>query len=330
MMDRKIKLSFILVLVISFIIFGSTSCFAAEANIVATSTKVGGDVIVTVTLPNECNEYQGRIKVVFADGAEKTSDLRHAATNTDGIPDNNFSRTISYTVKADVVGNGTAKMVDIVLGDGKGNKINTKDTVQTGFKVTASDSNDDNTNTNTNTVTNTVTDDSKDTNTVTNEVKEEKKEEIKVTIKEEVKKTMYVAEDVSSCNVRNADSKKAEIIGGLKRGAEVEVTGITSNGWYRIKYYGETAYVADVLSNEKPEKIEEDNEKNEVSNEVTNTADDTNTIENNTDELEKLKNEIGVIPEVGNNITDVLFMIVTIFSIGYVFYINNKNRNIEE
>ena len=70
--------------------------------------------------------------------------------------------------------------------------------------------------------------------------------------------------------------------------------------------------------------------KNEVSNEVTNTTDDTNTIENGTDELEKLKNEIGVIPEVGNNITDVLFMIVTIFCIAYVFYINNKNRNIEE
>ena len=326
MMDRKIKLSFILVLVISFIMFGSISCFAAEANIVATSVKVGEDVVVTVTLPNECNEYQGRIKVVFADGTEKISDLKHAATNTDGIPDNNFSRTISYTVKADVVGNGTAKMVDIVLGDGKGNKINTKDIVQTGFKVTASDSMDNNSNS----VTNTVTDNSKDTNTVTNEVKEEKKEEIKVTIKEEVKKTMYVAEDISSCNVRNADSKKAEIIGGLKRGAEVEVTGITSNGWYRIKYYGETAYVADVLSNEKPEEIEEDDEKNEVSNEVTNTTDDTNTIENGTDELEKLKNEIGVIPEVGNNITDVLFMIVTIFCIAYVFYINNKNRNIEE
>ena len=168
------------------------------------------------------------------------------------------------------------------------------------------------------------------TNTTEKPKEETKKEPIKVTMKEEVKKTMYVAEDISSCNVRNADSKKAEIIGGLKRGAEVEVTGITSNGWYRIKYYGETAYVADVLSNEKPEEIEKDDEKNEVSNEVTNTADDTNTIENGTDELEKLKNEIGVIPEVGNNITDVLFMIVTIFCIAYVFYINNKNRNIEE
>ena len=48
MMDRKIKLSFILVLVISFIMFGSISCFAAEANIVATSVKVGEDVVVTV------------------------------------------------------------------------------------------------------------------------------------------------------------------------------------------------------------------------------------------------------------------------------------------
>ena len=184
------------------------------------------------------------------------------------------------------------------------------------------------------------------TNTTTEKPKEEEKkpEPIKVTMKEEVKKTMYV--DVSSCNVRNADSKKAEIIGGYRKGAKVEVTGITTNGWYRINYYNEVAYVADVLSNEKPEVVEnevknevenkvenkvtnkvENKVKNEIKNEVSNDVDMENALENTTNELEELKNSIGVIPEVGNNIFDVLFVIVTVMAIGYVFYVSYKNRD---
>lgn len=329
MNSYKSKISLILVGIISFLIIFCNSVFAVEANIVATSVNVGENVTVTVTLPNECNEYEGRIKVIFADGTEKISDMKKAATNNTGLPGNEFTRTITYTVKADVAGNATAQMYDIVLGDGKGNKINTKDVVQTGFKVSSAS-----TNTVSNEVSNKV-----DSNTVKNEVKE--KEEIKVVIKEEVNKTMYVAEDVSSCNVRNADSKKAEIIGGLRSGAEVKVTGITSNGWYRIKYYADTAYVADVLTDKKPDKNKNevsnkvenkvDNKiNNKVENKVENSINNTNeVVENNTQELDKLKNEIGVIPEVGNNIADVLFVIVTVFSIGYIVYIVNRNKDIE-
>ena len=144
---------------------------------------------------------------------------------------------------------------------------------------------------------------------------------------------MRIYVDVSSCNVRNADSKKAEIIGGLKRGAKVEVTGITTNGWYRIKYYKDVAYVADVLSDEEPEIVENEvsNEvKNEVNNEVSNLVDNEieieNVVDDNTNELEELKNTIGVIPEVGNNIFDVLFVVVSILGLGYAFYVSYKNR----
>ena len=324
------KIGIIFCLMLCFISLGIVSVNAAEANIIASSAKVGENITVTVTFPNECFGYEGKIKVVFADGTEKVSS-KYSSVNYSGL-DNSFSRTITYTVKADVVGNGTAKMVDLVLGDKNGNKINTKDTVQTGFKVTTSENTNTTTET-TNTVDNTVLNNvsTKDTNTVGNSVteekKEEKKEEIKVTIKEEVKKTMYVAEDVPSCHVRNADSKKAEIIGGMKSGAEVEVTGITSNGWYRIKYYGETAYVGDVLTDKKPEK-KENEVTNEVKNDTNNETINETVVENKQDEIDSLKNTVGVIPEVGNNIADVLFVISTIMGIGYVFYISYNNKEV--
>ena len=322
------KIIFTLILIISFLGIGNNYIYAAEANIVASSAELGGEITVTVTFPNECFGYEGKIKVTFADGTEKISS-QYSSLNYSGL-DSSFSRTITYTVKADVVGSGTAQMIDIVMGDEKGNKINSNSVVQTGFKVTEVGKNvTENTvlNTTSNVVLNNVS--TADTNTVGETKNETKKETITVTMKEEVNKTMYVAEDVSSCNVRNADSKKAEIIGGLKKGAKVEVTGITSNGWYRIKYYGETAYVADVLTDTKLEEKEDEN-KNEISNEVSNETSnevENSVIENNTDELNNLKNTIGVIPEVGNNIFDVLFIIVTVSCIGYALYISYKNRD---
>lgn len=186
-------------------------------------------------------------------------------------------------------------------------------------------------NTVTNTVNNTVT--NAVANTVNNTVKNEtQEEEIVVTIKRELKTTMYVDPEVSSCNVRNADSTKGKIVGGLKSGDEVQVTGITSNGWYRIKYGSGVAYVYDeALTEEEPEEVENEVTNNTVNNMVNNTTD--NVVENIEDdnfenEIDILENTIGVIPEVGNNITNVLFIVVTIISLGYVFYLSYKNREV--
>ena len=142
---------------------------------------------------------------------------------------------------------------------------------------------------------------------------------------------MYVDPEVSSCNVRNADSTKAEIIGGLRSGNKVQVTGITSNGWYRIKYGSGVGYVYDeALTDEEPVENEVVNNtvvnntvNNVVENELENTID--NSFEN---EIDILENTIGVIPEVGHNITNVLFIVVTIISLGYVFYLSYKNREV--
>lgn len=63
--------------------------------------------------------------------------------------------------------------------------------------------------------------------------------------------TMYATDTL---NVRERPSTDDKIVGQLNVGDEVEVTGRTDNGWYRIKYDGSEFYVyAEYLSDEKPE-----------------------------------------------------------------------------
>lgn len=71
--------------------------------------------------------------------------------------------------------------------------------------------------------------------------------EVKVT---DTSKTMYSTDDV---NVRSSYSTSSSAVGSLKKDDQVSVTGVTSNGWTRIKYNGQTAYVSSqFLTDTKP------------------------------------------------------------------------------
>lgn len=114
---------------------------------------------------------------------------------------------------------------------------------------------------------------------------------------------------IKNCNVRSSCSTSANNkIGSLSEGELVVRTGYSSE-WSRIKYNGQVAYVAtNLLTTEEPE-----DDTDEVNNVV-------NEIENNTvdDELTGLKNEIGVLPEVGNPVAVKMFFIVSAISIACV------------
>lgn len=58
----------------------------------------------------------------------------------------------------------------------------------------------------------------------------------------DVSKTMYVSTD--TLNVRDSWLSTSTKVGTLTRNQSVTVTGSCSNGWYRIKYDGHTAYVS--------------------------------------------------------------------------------------
>lgn len=138
----------------------------------------------------------------------------------------------------------------------------------------------------------------------------------------DVDETMYAIQD---CNIRKSWSTSSEKAGYLKKADEVKRTGIGDNGWSRIEYNGQVAYVATrLISSEEPDE-EENNiiENNTVDNNVV----DENVVVN--PELGKLQNEIGVIPEVGNNFSEYAYIIITLTALAFVLYINYKSRNIE-
>lgn len=143
--------------------------------------------------------------------------------------------------------------------------------------------------------------------------------------------TMYAIQD---CNLRKSWSTDSDKVGYLKKGEEVTRLGVADNGWSKIKHNGSEVYVATrLLSSDEPVEEENTNTTNEVTNEVTNQVTNEVVTENKT-ELEQIKEEIGVLPEVGNNIATSIYKIVLLIAvimvvaIYRVYYKLNKDKEI--
>lgn len=147
---------------------------------------------------------------------------------------------------------------------------------------------------------------------------EPKQEEVKIT---DVNETLYAAQN---CNLRKSWSTDSDKAGYLTKGQEVTRTGVTDNGWSRIKYNNQEVFVATrLLSKEKPEEtVENEVENNTVTNEI---------VEGEKTDLELIQSEIGVIPDVGNNIAVRMYFIVTLVAISLVcggaYYINTNKKD---
>lgn len=130
---------------------------------------------------------------------------------------------------------------------------------------------------------------------------------------------MYVQE---RCNIRASYSASSERVGGLEVGTEVTVIEEYSNGWYKIQYDGGEAFIkAGILRTTKPEIEQPEPEPEEPDTEPEQTTENR---ANTEDEMEELVNQIGVLPEVGRNIADVLTIVVMLLAIGMVIYEKNK------
>lgn len=86
-----------------------------------------------------------------------------------------------------------------------------------------------------------------------------------------VNQTVYAT---SSVNVRASYTTSSRKIGSLSAGDSITRTGIGSNGWSRVTYNGQTAYInTEYLATQKPEKKEEEVEKKEEEPEKSNNKD---------------------------------------------------------
>ena len=165
--------------------------------------------------------------------------------------------------------------------------------------------------------------------TVKNEIKNTTKEpEVKMPKFKDVNETVYA---LKSCNVRSSCSTSisSNKIGQLVQGQKIKRTGVEDT-WSRIEFNGKVAYVATrLLSLEEPEEEIENVVENKISNNVVSNNIVENEVENGISReemLNQLERDIGVLPEVGNNIATTIFIILSIATLVVVMVFEYKSK----
>lgn len=384
------RISLILILIIGLLSNTSNADSIAGVQIIASPVQTGETFKVKLILPSNTHVAQAVVKVTYADGASSEQQLTYLHG------DSTHSNEVTFTAGAP--GKATVNVYDIVIADfesneleGSGSKIESL-TVSEKPSSSGNGSSSSNTTTNkptTNTSSNSTTTNNSTTNNTSNNsnannvkfsqvnetvyttkvcnvrknystnsdkvatlqtgasvkrtgigengwskieyngqvayifseyltTTEPKEEEPEFT---DVNETMYAKQD---CNVRKSWTTESDKTGYLLLGQEVKRTGIGNNGWSRIEYEGKNAYVATrLLTDKEPEQTDEEEPANEV---VENTVQNTLTKE---EKLKIIKDEVGILPEVGNNVAEVFYIVSVIIAIlattlGYYYIKKNE------
>lgn len=143
--------------------------------------------------------------------------------------------------------------------------------------------------------------------------------------KVEVENKLEAKQDV---NIRSEATAASTNLGKLRKGEQVEKTGESKNGFDKVIWNGKTVYIADRYL-KKPEAKQEPEEV-EVKQEDIDQKLAENKQKKDEEEIKELKEDIPVMPNVGdqkNYIPFAIFGISCIMLVSYILYIKNKNNN---
>ncbi len=142
--------------------------------------------------------------------------------------------------------------------------------------------------------------------------------------KVEVANKLEAKQDV---NIRSEATASSTNLGKLRKGEQVEKTGESKNGFDKVIWNGKTVYIADRYL-KKPEAKQEPEEV-EVKQEDIDRKLAENKQKKDEEEIKELKEDIPVMPNVGdqkNYIPFAIFGISCIMLVSYILYIKNKNN----
>lgn len=271
-MKKNLKIIFIsLLVIISFFMINKVKAATTKLSTSSSSVTAGDTITVTVTV----NAAQWNLTLT-ANG--KTLDTWTETVNYK----ENLSKTFEATYKT--TEKGTVKFVlsgDITDVDQTNTEINESESVEVKAKPSTNTSGGNNSNTGSNSNSNSNSNSSSsNTGSNSNSGTSTTTKAPKFT---SVNETVYATTEV---NVRKSYSTSSAIVGSLDEGESVKRTGVGDNGWSKITYDGETAYVySDYLTKTKPV-IEEPEKEESKKEETTNTKP-----EENKDDEETTKNE---------------------------------------
>ncbi len=142
--------------------------------------------------------------------------------------------------------------------------------------------------------------------------------------KVEVENKLEAKQDV---NIRSEATAASTNLGKLRKGEQVEKTGESKNGFDKVIWNGKTVYIADRYL-KKPEAKQEPEEV-EIKQEDIDQKLAENKQKKDAEEIKELKEDIPVMPNVGdqkNYIPFAIFGISCIMLVSYILYIKNKNN----
>ena len=132
----------------------------------------------------------------------------------------------------------------------------------------------------------------------------------------------------TSMNVRSSWGTDQPAIGSLKKGDSVTRIAVGSTGWDKIKYNGKTAYVLSKLLT--TNKVEPDDENTVNENVVDNNTAAQNLTETEQDAYNKIVGEVGVLPAVGKNFADFVYVIALTTTLGMIALVGVRIREKNE
>ena len=246
-MKKNVKKILFLILLFFVILFYNTIVNAASFSASASKTTLTKGSTATVTIT--ASDCAGKFSITSSD-----SNVVSISSSSEWVESG--SKSITITAKKEGSAKITVKAADVsdssanVVSGSKSISITVKDT--TSNNNSNSNSNNSNSNNSNNNNNNNNPTPAEPTFTSTNE-------------------TVYAK---SKANIRSSYSTSSTKVGSLSEGDSVTRIGIGNNGWSKITYNGQTAYVStSLLTKTKPE---ENNRNNETTDNTTDNSEENN------------------------------------------------------
>lgn len=308
---------------------------ATTPTISANNCTEGENITVTIHVPEDVVGIEGNVRITYSSGESKVLQ-KFAHLNTSLTWPGNYTTTVPATV----AGNATIVVENIIIIDRDTKAGSTIGNLSTTVNIAAKEvtpppvDNPGNTSTGNNPGNTTNTGNTSSNNSGGTTKPPATTTKPKVLDFKDVNEKVYTTKRI---NLRQNYGTNGALIKTLSKDEELVRTGTSTsadeNGYYwsRVSYNGTTGYViTSGLTTEVPASKVENNTTNQVPENTVNNEAQNNTVnEVDTNILTKIQEEVGVIPEVGNNIMPNVFFGTLTFAV-IMMIIVKKNKYLDE
>ena len=256
-MKENIKKISFLILLFFVILFCNTIVNAASFS--ASSSKTTLTKGSTATLTITANDCAGKFSITSSD-----SSVASISSSSEWVESG--SKSITITAKKEGTAKITVKAADV--SDSSANVVSGSKSISITVKDTTSNNNSNSNSNNSSNNSNNNSDNNGNNNNNNNNNNNSTPAEPTFTSTNE---TVYAK---SKANIRSSYSTSSTKVGSLSEGDSVTRIGIGNNGWSKITYNGQTAYVStSLLTKTKPE---ENNKNNQTTDNTTDNSEENN------------------------------------------------------